>query len=213
MSKITNPDLTWEIGADFGDVKLIDGVWKRKPTLEEYNASLESAYVMDRDPNKSPFIVASEVPETAPWIPTLNPIFEGDAIDTQQPTPLGPTRDTQIHPGIERSTPRSIVDSLNETVYREAFLDTAINYRDLRTKLEEISIPSLDWDGIENLWNSIREIETELGALPFPKNLHVRSQGGSPPTAERKIMKRWYRHSGLFRSTVTRSSEEEREVP
>jgi hypothetical protein len=198
VSKITNPDLTWEVGADFGSVKLIDGVWKRKPTLEEYNASLERASVQ----TGSPFCMVTEVPETASWIATSPPIFQSDGADTQIPVPLGPTRDTLIHPGIERSTPRSIVDSLNETVYRVAFLDTAIDYRDLRTKLEELSISSLDWDGMESLWNSIREIETALGALPFPKNLSSRVTG-TLPAIERKIMKRWYRHSGLFRATVT----------
>jgi hypothetical protein len=206
VSKITNPDLSWEAGADFGSVKLIDGVWKRPQTLEEYNASLERAYVADRDPNKSPFALATEVPETVPWIATSPPIFKDGGIDTQIPTPLSPTRGTVIHPGIERSTPRSIVDSLNETVYREAFLDTAIDFRDLRSQLEELSISSLDWDGIESLWSSIREIETKLGALPFPKSLHSRVSEKSP-TTERKIMKRWYRHSGLFRATVTQSSE------
>lgn len=212
VSKITNPDLTWEIGADFGNVKLIDGVWMRPQTLEEYNASLALAFYMDRDPNKSPLMQVLEVPSEAPWVRTSAPIFQQDGIDTQQPTPLSPTRDTKIHPGIERSTPRSIVDSLNETVYREAFLDSTINYRDLRTKLEELSISTLDWAGIEDLWNSIRAIETELGALPFPKNLSSRTTGSLPAT-ERKIMKRWYRHSGLFRATVTQTSEKDEILP
>jgi hypothetical protein len=212
VAKVTNPDLNWEIGADFGDIKLIDGQWKRRPTLDEYNARLEMAYVADRDPNKSPFALATEVPETAPWIPTTPPVFQQDGASDLPPTPLSPTRDTPIHPGIERSTPRSIVDSLNETVYREAFLDTAIDYRDLRTKLEELEISSLDWDGIESLWNEIREIETALGALPFPKNLHSRPSEGKPPQVERKIMKRWYRHSGLFRATVTQCEESKEEV-
>lgn len=116
-------------------------------------------------------------------------------------------RQTLIHPGIERSTPQSIVDSLNETVYREAFLDTAIDYRNLRTELEELEIPSLDWDGIESLWDKLREIETALGALPFPKNIHKRSTSEGR-TTDGKALKRWYRHSKLFRATVTRSSEE-----
>jgi hypothetical protein len=205
VSKITNPDLTWEIGADFGSVALRGGRWQRPQTLEEYNASLERAYAMDRGPGRAPFVAATSVPDAAPWIDTAPPVFQDAGIDTQQPVSLGPTRDTQRHPGTERSTPRSIVDSLNETVYREAFLDTAITYRDLRTKLEEISISSLDWDGMENLWAELREIETQLGALPFPRSLSVRTQGGKPPMTERRIMKRWYRHSGLFRATVTQS--------
>jgi hypothetical protein len=208
VSKITNPDLTWETGADFGSVALRDGRWQRPQTLEEYNASLERAYVMDRDPNKAPFVMSTSVPSTAPWIDTAPPIFQDAGVDTQQPVSLGPTRSTQLHPGIERSIPQSIVDSLNETVYREAFLDTAISYRDLRAKLEEISISSLDWDGMENLWAGLREIETLLAALPFPRSLSIRTQGGKPLMTERRIMKRWYRHSGLFRATVTQSENE-----
>jgi len=107
------------------------------------------------------------------------------------------------HPGIEVSTPFEVVDSLNETVYREAFLDTVIAYRDLRTKLEELQVSSLDWDGLEALWSEIREIETDLGALPVPKNIQTRSgDSASRLSRESKVLKRWYRHSGTFRATV-----------
>lgn len=115
--------------------------------------------------------------------------------------PRGVDRQPQ-HPGIEASTPFDVVDSLNETVYREAFLDAVISARDLRTKLEEISISSLDWEGLENLWASFRAIETEFAGLPFPRNIHKRESGGSPPTSESKMLKRWYRHSSVFRATV-----------
>jgi hypothetical protein len=47
------------------------------------------------------------------------------------------------HPGIEATTPSEVVDSLNETVYREAFMDVVITARDLRTKLEEILLPQV----------------------------------------------------------------------
>jgi len=107
------------------------------------------------------------------------------------------------HPGIEVSTPFEVVDSLNETVYREAFMDTVITYRDLRTKLEELQVSSLDWDGLEALWSEIREIETDLGALPVPKNIQTRSgDSASRLSRESKVLKRWYRHSGTFRATV-----------
>lgn len=107
------------------------------------------------------------------------------------------------HPGIEKTTPKEVVDSLNETVYREAFMDTVIAYRDLRTQLEEIQIPSLDWDGLESLWSAIRAIETDLGALPVPKNLYTRSSDNeSRLSKESKVLKRWYRHSSTFRATV-----------
>jgi len=60
-------------------------------------------------------------------------------------------RDTQPHPGTERSVPPCITDSLNETVYREAFLDTVIAVRDLRTQLEELSPSSLETGTLEGL--------------------------------------------------------------
>jgi hypothetical protein len=116
-------------------------------------------------------------------------------------TPRGADR-ASSHPGIERTTPSAVVDSLNETVYREAFLDVVIASRDLRTKLEEISIESLDWESLENLWAQFREIETEFAALPFPRNIQTRVSEGKPPTSESKMLKRWYRYSSTFRATV-----------
>jgi hypothetical protein len=106
------------------------------------------------------------------------------------------------HQGIESTTPSEVVDSLNETVYREAFLDAVVASRDLRTKLEEISLDSLDWESLENLWTQFREIETEFAALPFPRNIQTRVSGGKPPTSESKMLKRWYRYSSTFRATV-----------
>lgn len=125
-------------------------------------------------------------------------------------TPRGADR-SATHGGLETTTPREIVDSLNETVYREAFLDVVISARDLRTKLEEISLNEqsgtdpalgLDWAGLENLWALFREIETEFAALPFPRNIQTRVSEGKPPTSESKMLKRWYRYSSTFRATV-----------
>ena len=125
--------------------------------------------------------------------------------------PRGPDR-SPTHGGIEFSTPKEVVDSLNETVYRTAFLDTVITFRDLRTKLEELQISSLDWDGLEALWSEIRAIETDLGALPVPKNLQTRSGDSvSRLSSESKILKRWYRHSSTFRATVDPSKPEAKE--
>jgi hypothetical protein len=109
---------------------------------------------------------------------------------------------SSVHAGIEKTTPKEVIDSLNETVYREAFLDSVIHVRDFRTKLEELSIPSLDWEGLESLWSEIREIESEIGALPFPRDLHTRASEGKPSAVQGKALKRWYRYSGIFRATV-----------
>lgn len=65
-------------------------------------------------------------------------------------TPRGADR-SPSHPGIDAATPSHIVDSLNETVYREAFLGVAIAARDLRTKLEEISISPRETEVVDTL--------------------------------------------------------------
>lgn len=114
--------------------------------------------------------------------------------------PRGADRQS-LHLGIERTTPHEVVDSLNETVYREAFLDSVIKVRDLRTRLDELEISSLDWEGMESLWATTREIETELASLPFPRNIDVRTAEKSKAT-DGMFIKRWYRNSGVFRATV-----------
>nr|URG16539.1 MAG: RNA dependent RNA polymerase [Mitoviridae sp.] len=116
--------------------------------------------------------------------------------------PRGADRRT-VTGGIEKTTPHEVVDSLNETVYREAFLDAVIAHRDLRTKLEELQVSSLDWEGLEAIWSDIRAIETDLAALPLPRNYQTRPSGEkSLAGREGRILKRWYRHSGTFRATV-----------
>jgi len=127
----------------------------------------------------------------------------GPVVANATPALGGPTRHTVTPAGVEKSTPLAIVDSLNETVYREAFMDTVIDHRNLRTELEELQPSSLDWDGVEALWAKIREIESNLGALPLPKNIHSRASGlGTPDSSQGKVLRRWYRHSGTFRTTV-----------
>jgi hypothetical protein len=66
---------------------LIDGVWKRKPTLDEYNAYLERAWSMDRSNDSSTWSYAIEVPETAFWIPTAPPTFETVPMDSLSESP------------------------------------------------------------------------------------------------------------------------------
>lgn len=113
------------------------------------------------------------------------------------------------HPLVE--APQFVLDELNEFLYRNAFLDVAIAHRDLRTKLEELSISSLDWAGIEALWTELRAIETQFGEVPFPKNILSRPSEGSPPKTVGKVLKRWYRHSGTFRATVNPVGSETKE--
>jgi len=132
------------------EAKLVDGEWKRPQTLEEYNASLERAWSMDRSPDQGPWTYATEVPETAFWVPCAPPILD--------PTP-------------EAALPSS-------------------------------TVVDLDWEGLENLWEQFREIETAFASLPFPRNIQTRVSEGKPPTSESKMLKRWYRYSSTFRATV-----------
>jgi hypothetical protein len=114
--------------------------------------------------------------------------------------PRGPDR-KPIEGGTPMTTPFHVIDSLRETVYRQAFLESVIEVRDLRTKLEETTVPTLDWVGMEELRLAIRAIESSIAALPFPRNIYTRTTGATPMT-EGRILKRWYRHSGIFRATV-----------
>lgn len=98
--------------------------------------------------------------------------------------------------------PQRTLDSVNETVFREAFLDTAIAFRDLRTQLEELSCTTLDWAGLENLWSQVREIESMIGALPLPRDLVYRTSGRAGSRFS-EVLKRWYRYSRVFRATDT----------
>jgi hypothetical protein len=117
------------------------------------------------------------------------------------PSPVEGGR-TDSHPGIERTTPLYIIDSLNETVYRETFLDTYIAARNLRTKLEEMTLESLDWGTLESLWGQIREIESLLGSLPLPRNIHKPIRDNISKE-QMGILKKWYRYSSLFRRSDT----------
>jgi hypothetical protein len=125
-------------------------------------------------------------PSDAQWVESIPSPVEGGRVDS--------------HPGIERTTPLYIIDSLNETVYRETFLDSVIAARDLRTKLEEMTLDSLDWGILESLWVEIREIESLLGSLPLPRNIH-KPLRENISLEQKGILKKWYRYSGLFRQT------------
>jgi hypothetical protein len=94
-----------------------------------------------------------------------------------------------------------IMDSIKETVYREAFWDTLIELRDLRTRLEELNADSLTWESFENLLGQCREIETKLGSLPLPANLYSRREETLNLKLEFNWTKLWDRYSGSFRTT------------
>jgi len=128
--------------------------------------------------------MSQAVSNKAAWVKDLPSPVEGGRVDS--------------HPGIERTTPLYIIDSLNETVYREPFLDTYIAARDLRAKLEEMTIESLDWGTLESLWEEVRTIESSLGSFPLPRNIHKPIRDNISKE-QMGILKKWYRYSGLFR--------------
>jgi hypothetical protein len=94
-----------------------------------------------------------------------------------------------------------VVDSIKETVYREAFWDTLIKIRDLRNQLEELSLDTLDWGSFEKLLDTCREIDTELGLLPLPRDLYVRKSESSNIRLEFSWSKVWDKYSTHFRTT------------
>jgi hypothetical protein len=93
------------------------------------------------------------------------------------------------------------IDSIKETVYREAFWDTIINIRDLRTKLEEISLDTLDWGAFETLLEEVRKVDQELSLLPLPRDLYVRAAEKSSIRLEFAWSKIWGSYSKHFRTT------------
>lgn len=102
------------------------------------------------------------------------------------------------HAGVSTSVSQTIVDSLNETVYRETFLDVISDARELRAKVEALDVNS-DID-IEALWETVREIERNLSVLPLPRALVISS--GLKSLGKSSDLRRWKLYSRIFRSTV-----------
>jgi len=152
--------------------------------LDELQPLLEEAKRLGTVKRDREHYMSREVSNKAAWVKDLPSPVEGGRTDS--------------HPGIERTTPLYIIDSLNETVYREVFLDTYIAARDLRSKLEEMTLDSLDWGTLESLWAEVRNIESLLGSLPLPRNIHkpIRENISKEQMG---ILQKWYRYSGLFR--------------
>lgn len=93
----------------------------------------------------------------------------------------------------------SIADSVNEVVFREAFLDSVILARDLRTSLEETTVDSLTWDAMEDLWIRFDDFERTIDLLPLPRELYVRSKRRSLGS-NFQLLKRWAVYSSTFRN-------------
>lgn len=97
--------------------------------------------------------------------------------------------------------PGRVIDSIKETVYREAFWDSIIRVRDLKNQLEELELSSLDWETFESLLGTCREIDTELGSLPLPRDLYKRRAEMPNLKLEFNWTKLWDRYSTHYRTT------------
>lgn len=125
-------------------------------------------------------------------------------------TPRGPDRQIifrDLDYGHDSANPTGwditgrVVDSIKETVYREAFWDSIIRLRDLRNHVEELSLDTLDWAQFELLLSTCREVETEIGSLPLPRDLYQRRDESLHLKLEFNWTKLWERYSTHFRTT------------
>lgn len=120
--------------------------------------------------------------------------------------PRGPDRkirfrDLSIWENWNEISQFSVIDSIKETVYREAFWDSLIKIRDLRNHLEELEASSLTWEVFESLLEACREVDSELGSLPLPRDLYRRRAEMPNLRLEFSWTKLWSRYSSFFRST------------
>lgn len=90
-----------------------------------------------------------------------------------------------------------IADSINETVFRETFMDSVIMARDLRTTLEELTVDVITWDTMEDLWIRFDEFESTIDLLPLPRELYVRAKRKSLGS-NFMLLKRWSVYSSTF---------------
>jgi hypothetical protein len=104
-----------------------------------------------------------------------------------------------------------VIDSINETVYREAFLDVQADVRNLRTEVEDLK-ESLSRESdsrqiaaselVTELWERLSTFERDFGSMPLPRDLAYRRDREVKPVTQLGVVQRWYRLSKPFRSTV-----------
>jgi len=110
-------------------------------------------------------------------------------------------RDLSIWADWDSKSQYAVIDSIKETVYREAFWDTLIKIRDLRNLLEELKPSDLTWETFESLLTTCREVDSELGSLPLPRDLYRRRAEMPNLRLEFSWTKLWSRYSSFFRTT------------
>jgi hypothetical protein len=115
-------------------------------------------------------------------------------------SPRGSNRMNKI-PGIDPEYPQHSLDSVNEILYRTAYLDLQVDFRDLLTSIESVTSEPPSWEALERLWKILDSIEDSLAGLSLPINLHVRTREKSSPTVMQMNQKRWLWANSVFRST------------
>lgn len=106
-----------------------------------------------------------------------------------------------VHPGLILEIPQRVIDSVNETVYRTAWLDVQIDFRDLVNSIMDLTILPPSWEAIETLWKELDRIEDLLGSLALSENIHTRVSEATPRSVIGINQKRWLRYNGVFRKT------------
>lgn len=113
-------------------------------------------------------------------------------------TSFGIKKTVRIHEGIHSRISRYVLNSLDETVYYKIFKGVKESELEIRAKVAELDTVGVD--GVQSLWDLVRKLESDLGALPLPRNLTL-SQGEKPLLTEVSDLKRWKLYSRVFRST------------
>jgi hypothetical protein len=104
-------------------------------------------------------------------------------------------------PGIDPEYSQHSLDSVNEILYRTAYLDLQVDFRDLLTSIDALTKGNPSWEALEALWKILDSIEDSLAGLSLPINLHVRTREKSSPSPMQVNQKRWLWANSVFRKT------------
>jgi hypothetical protein len=104
-------------------------------------------------------------------------------------------------PGINPGYSQHSLDSINEVLYRTAYLDLQVDFRDLLTSIDALTKGTPSWETLETLWKDLDSIEDSLAGLSLPINLHVRTREKASPSPMQVNQKRWLWANSVFRKT------------
>jgi hypothetical protein len=131
---------------------------------------------------------------------TLAPGFKPEEFETQGDivTHDGAPGRMPHHPGI-KGVPRDVLWFMDNLVYKEPFIEALSGVQNLRARVTVLGDDLTDH--LQELWVAIREIESQLGALPSMSQLdHTPAQDVLGDGL--KLVRRWEQLSRHFRSTT-----------